>query len=244
MSVTRTAAELPESASGTSAEVRTVPALSGALGVGEVLPPFVTSAQLSRDKRLRRGLARLARNRPTAGLLADLARDPALGATALIAALWHENPNVRAQCYRLLHHGKPGGSALITAMRRTLRQDPDRDVRAAAALALVSLPTPALVPLLVKLLRRDGAASVRANAAHALGSQADAAVVPVLIAALKDDDTWVRLRAISSLRRLRAHSAVASLEAILSDPDGRVRKATTRTLKALTGKAYRERTPN
>ena len=222
---------------------RTVTAASGAIAVGEALPRFLTTPQLSDEAQLRDGLHLLAHSRPTRGLIKLLLSDPTQSRPALLRAIWHEHPNVRSQACLLLVRLGGDGAQVADTLRRSLRKEPDRDVRATAVASLASLKIKALVPVLIEVLREDKAGAVRAKAAFSLGAQDDKRAVPALIAALKDDETNVRLRAVTALHRLRARTAQAPLEKALADPSPLVRKAAVRALKALTGRAYRPTAP-
>ncbi len=237
----QTAARSPLSAPKSS---RTVTAASGAIAVGEALPPFFTTQQLSDDPQLRDGLQHLVHSRPTRGLIKLLLRDPTHSRPALLRAIWHEHPNVRSQACLLVVRLGGGGVPLAATLRRSLRKEPDRDVRATAAAALATLKIKVLVPLLIAVLQHDKAGAVRAKAAFALGAQDDKRAVQALIVALKDEETNVRLNAITALHRLRARTAQAALETALADPSPLVRRAAARALKALTGRAYRPVAPN
>lgn len=222
----------------------TVQASSGAVGVGEPIEPFVKTEQLSANAELRDGLEKLARGRPTKGLLALLAADKKLAREAAIQAMWHESANVRSQAPALI--GITGGldePAVVAAFKRSLRKEQDRDVRSQVAKALVTVQIKALVPVLIELLQKDGEGQVRANAAYALGAIGDKQATDPLIAALADTETWVRLRSVTALRRLRASKATLSLEHTLSDPNVLVREAAVRALKTITGKSYKEKSP-
>lgn len=224
-------------------EASKVPAASGAIGVGEKLQPFFNTEALSEDAALRSEIEKLARARPSKKLLAMLTAKKALAGPALARALWHENANVRSQSGALLAHVKAKGAEVDDAFRRSLRTEPDRDVRAMVAKALVTHQLKSMVPLLIEVLAKDGEHQVRANAAYALGAIGDRQAVDPLIAALAHKETWVRLRSVTALRRLKARKAVPALEHMLSDQNVLVRQDTVRALKTITGKKYAERSP-
>ena len=224
-------------------EASKVSAASGAIGVGEPLDPFLTTDALTDDVELREAIAALARARPNKAMLTMLSNKKAEAGRALAKALWHTQTNVRTQSGSLLAHVKASGEHVDKALTRSLRTEPDRDVRAMVAKSLVALEPKSMVPLLLEVLAKDGEGQVRANAAYALGAIGDKVAVDQLIIALGDSETWVRMRAVTALRRLKARKAVRALERMLSDKNVLVRQDTVRALKAITGKRYKERKP-
>lgn len=224
-------------------EASKVSAATGAIGVGEKLEPFLTTEALSDDVELREGLERLARDRPSKKFLAMLTAKGAKSGPALAKALWHENANVRSQSGALLAHVKATGAEVDAALTRSLRTEPDRDVRAMVAKAMVTHNLKSMVPLLIEVMAKDGEGHVRANCAYSLGAIGDMQALDPLIAALADKETWVRLRAVTALRRMKARKAVPSLEHMLSDQNVLVREDAVRALKALTGKRYAQKSP-
>ena len=224
-------------------EATKVSAASGAIAVGEKFDPFITTEELTDDVELRSGIEKLARERPSKNFLAMLTSKRAKAGEALTRALWHDNANVRSQSGALLAHVKATGPEVDAAFTRSLRTEPDRDVRAMVAKALVTHNLNSMVPLLIEVMAKDGEGQVRANCAYALGAIGDRQAIDPVIAALADKETWVRLRAVTALRRLKAKEAVPSLEHMLSDQNVLVRQDTVRALKALTGRRYTEKAP-
>ena len=220
-----------------------VPEGSGALDTGKPLEPFIGDEALSSDAKLRSSLLRLRSNRPSKAWIRKLKSNRKSASQALIQGLWHQHTNVRSQSASLLAEIGAKGPDVEAALRRSLRTEPDSDVRSIACKALVTLKFRSFVPLLIELLGRDGAHSVRSNAAYALGTIGDKRATDALIGALSDKETWVRLRAVTAMRRVRNKKAVPSLERALSDPNILVRQAAVRSLKAITGRRYSERTP-
>lgn len=96
-----------------------------------------------------------------------------------------------------------------------LLTSPRSDVRARAALALGSVPTPGAVPALITVLG-DTSAAVRRDAAFALGQANDTAAVAPLVAAYgKEDDAEVRHRIMEALGKvpsLRGPAAILGME--------------------------------
>lgn len=124
----------------------------------------------------------------------------------------------------------------VAALADAVVLDPDPDVRATAAKAFVAIREREAVPALVRSLEEDPFAPARANAAWALGQTGGTGVANVLRKALRDEDTWVRLRAVTALGRLRAREAIADLQALSDDPNSMVRERVREVLRTLGGR--------
>ncbi len=122
----------------------------------------------------------------------------------------------------------------VTALADAVLLDPDPDVRATAAKAFVAIRAREAVPVLIRSLEEDPFAPARANAAWALGQtgRGTGPVVTALREALRDEDTWVRLRAVTALGRLRAREAVPDLTAMTDDPNAMVRERVREVLRS------------
>lgn len=117
-------------------------------------------------------------------------------------------------------------------IRRSL-DDPDRDIRATALNALVTLRVHDAAALArAGLLDEDP--FVRATAAKLLGDSGDETDAQRLVAVLEaDSDPIARLRSAEALQRVGGPLAVAGLTRALSDPDEHVRLAAVRAVREL-----------
>jgi len=116
---------------------------------------------------------------------------------------------------------------------RDLLNDPNRDVRATAVNALVSIGVDDAAELARAALADDDG-FVRATAAKLLGDLGDPANADRLVVRLSEDaDPIVRRRAAEALSRIGGETAVAGLAVALSDPIEDVRLAATRGLREL-----------
>lgn len=218
-----------------------VVARSGALDQGRPALAWLDDAGLARHGALGTALLQLRVGPPTDGQRLALEAAPDQGAVALADALWHFDPRVRSGAARLLSAVPLQGPEIRAALLRSLRQEPDRDVRALVAGAIVGRSAPAVAPTLTEVLAGDEARQVREAAAWALGTaatettaaQASAAALTV---AMTDADATVRLAAVASLRRLRARDRLEALNAMTRDEDPRVRRAALRAVEDLSGK--------
>lgn len=120
----------------------------------------------------------------------------------------------------------------VMALADAVVLDPDPDVRATAAKAFVAIRAREAVPHLIRSLAEDPFAPARANAAWALGQTGGTGVVAALRKALADEDTWVRLRAVTALGRLRAREAVPDLAPLSNDPNSMVRERAREVLRS------------
>jgi HEAT repeat protein len=144
---------------------------------------------------------------------------------ALITALQHQNPEVRAASATALSQIGNDAAPALPALSRAL-QDKDPKVRGAAVEAFGSIGRRAMVPYLIANLKHQDA-SVRYNAAHGLtrlGNYAESAV-PTLTETLQDKETWVRLTAATALGNIgvRALSSLPALVTSMEDKDISVR---------------------
>lgn len=116
---------------------------------------------------------------------------------------------------------------------RALIDHPDRDVRATALNALVSLGVPDSGGLALAGLQ-DTDPLVRRVAAKLLGDVGDPANVHVLVQRLDEDqDKWVRKDAAESLEQLGGEEAVQGLLVGLEDPIKEVRLSSVRAVRKL-----------
>lgn len=117
----------------------------------------------------------------------------------LLKALRGSDPVVQAQASLLLGSiGRPAVPVLIEALK-----DGDRDVRTAAAAALISIGPEArfAVGTLVRALR-DEDYFVRWNSVVALGEIGDKEAVPALMETLTDENIDVRKAAADALEKI------------------------------------------
>ena len=216
---------------------------SGAAAVGETLPPYIQVGALSADKELGARIAAFAFKPPNRHTVKMLREKGAAAVQALLAGMWHGNPQVRGESARLLGKLEFDGKLATEAFTRVLRMDPSGGTRAAATSALVQLKIETLGGPLIDVLRKDKNESARANAAWALGKIRHKPALGALGAALLDSVTWVRIRSATALGRIGSRKAVPELQKALSDPNGEVRKSAARALKNITGRKYKTRTP-
>jgi hypothetical protein len=214
----------------------------------EIQKPRVHPAARERDYPMK-SLADLAQetgDRETLDLMSDpkrgvsaLNRVKAAGLAGVVLtrkALACTNREVRMQAALVLGNVKDAKPETVKALTDAVLLDPDPDVRAVAAKAFVAIDAPAATPVLIRSLEQDPYEDARASAAWALGNVGGPAAFPALRKALKDEATWVRLRAASSLKRLKARVAVNDLVEALGDANPMVRERVREALKVLTGR--------
>lgn len=219
---------------------------TGAIDRGRAQLPFRDDAALLGHGPLGAQLLRLRVAPPNAGQREALEAAGGAGAKALGDALWHDDARVRGGAARLLGAVDLAGAEISTALLRSLRQEPDRDVRALVAFAVVGRHAPSAAATLAEVLAGDEARGVREAAAWALGTaatetEARDAAGAALQTALADHDATVRLAAVASLRRLRARDRLAALRAMRGDADPRVRRAALAAVEDLSGSKRAER---
>jgi len=151
-------------------------------------------------------------------------------------ALRCTNREVRMQAALILGILKDSSKETYTAITDAVLLDPDPDVRALAAKCFISIHSPEAAQTLILSLKQDPYEAARANAAWALGDVGNMIAVGPLREALKDNDTFVRLRAVSALKKLKAKAAVPDLIDRLADTSPMVRERARDTLKDITGR--------
>ncbi len=198
--------------------------------------PYIAPADATPDLDLRALIDTMREPHRGADTLDGFKAKGKAGHAALVNALRAPVANIRFQSAMFLgawnEHKPATGEALCLA----LAKDPEDDVRAAAARALMLLASPATVDCLVAALASDPYETARANAAWALGKIGSTRATDTLIAALKDDKTWVRLRSVTALMHLKATKAVPDLVDLLSDSNKMVRDRALDALREITGK--------
>ena len=142
---------------------------------------------------------------------------------ALLRAARTGDARVREQAMKALAVIQPPDAAEAFAAGL---KDPSAEVRLVASAGWVKAPAVAagFAAALVEALR-DPEARVRANAARALSRLADlpAEAIPPLAECVQDPSDSVRLNAALALRKAPPTATADALEALLDDPNGRVR---------------------
>ncbi len=163
-------------------------------------------------------------------------KDPPAHLELLTRATRSRNHEVRSQALIILGLMKDDNTEKsLTSVMGAMMCDEKQEVRAIAAKTFVQLPTPAAVRLLLKSLEIDPYAGTRANAAWALGTAGDPTAVNGLRKATRDDDDFVRLRAVGALMDLKTKLGVPELIDRLSDENPMVAERAHQALRELTG---------
>jgi HEAT repeat protein len=152
----------------------------------------------------------------------------------LLRLLGDESPKIRLNVCRLMSGNKE--IADVEEIARTLGNDPDSEVRAAAAAALGGLignsrHDPRMMPVqdqIVDLLRtavNDSTAIVRQGVAIALGAATRRPALDALIGMSSDEEASVRVAVAATLRTFWNPEATSTLIKMLEDQEASVRKA-------------------
>ena len=112
--------------------------------------------------------------------------DP-LALPGVIKALKHEDAQVRASAARTFHWLPDASGAAVDALCDLLLNDPDEDVRTAAASSLADIASDKSKDALIEALLKDTSVYARENAARALGNIGDPSAGPALVQALDDE---------------------------------------------------------
>lgn len=152
--------------------------------------------------------------------------------TLIRMALTATNKNIRMQSALLLANMKDISEETVAVLCDSVLYDPDPDVRATSAKAFVVIKAPSATDTLIRSLLEDPFETARANAAWALGNNPGKGVVDALKKALSDKDTWVRLRAVSALKKLNARQAIPEIKERACDQNAMVRERAEETLRA------------
>jgi hypothetical protein len=162
-------------------------------------------------------------------------KNPAKFTDLLRRTIRAEHREVRIQTAVIIGLLKDKTPETSTVMADAILLDSDPDVRAIAAKAFIVLKAKSAVDVLIRSLDEDPYEAARANAAWALGIIGDMAALPHLRKATKDDDTFVRLRAVSALFKLKSKQAIPELIARLDDKSPMVRERAHQALREITG---------
>ena len=130
----------------------------------------------------------------------------------LLGALSWSNPNARIQAAIIAAKLHVKDEEMVNRLIEGLLRDPDPDCRSQTAAAFVNLKDRRGAKALLYMLNHDPHPMARANAAWALGVMRYRPAVPSLIKALDHPYTWVRLRAASALKHIRARAAVEGIK--------------------------------
>jgi HEAT repeat protein len=159
---------------------------------------------------------------------------------ALRRALRHPEQNVRIQAAMVLARLSERSRETTQVFAAALLGDPSQEVRAAVGRELIQYRDPALVPALERSLAADPYETARANAAWALGEHGRGESVDALVKALGDEATWVRLRSLTALRKLKARKALPAIVERVRDSNALVRERAVDALRKITGKKIGE----
>lgn len=163
-------------------------------------------------------------------------KDPPAHLELLKRATRSRNHEIRSQALIILGLLKRENSEdSMTSVMGAMMCDERQEVRAIAAKTFVQYPTPTAVRLLLKSLELDPYAGTRANAAWALGAAGDLTAVNGLRKATKDDDAFVRLRAVGALMDLKTKLGIPDLIDRLADENAMVAERAHQALRELTG---------
>ncbi len=219
----------PAAAAPEPAKARTHPAAA------ERPYPLLTADELAKDADEKEIFTFLADPKQGGKALERMKKDKKKGAELGRRALLCSQRETRLQAALILGNLEDSSKETIKALSDAVLLDPDGDARALAAKAFIKIRKPEVIPVLIRSLKEDPFEPARANAAWALGDIGGAQALQPLRDALKDPDTWVRLRAVSGLKRLKAKAAVPDLIEHLADTNQMVRERAREALKDITG---------
>lgn len=196
--------------------------------------PLEEPGRLASDDFEREVLGWMADPKKGPAVLERVSRAGARGRQVMRKALRCGDRNVRMQACLVFGTLKETlGKEDLAALTDAVLLDPDPDVRATAAKAFVAIRAREAVLALRRSLGEDPYAPARANAAWALGQTGGSGATVSLRAALRDEDTWVRLRAVTALGRLKAKEAIPDLKRLADDPNSMVRERAREVLRSL-----------
>ncbi|HOD07251.1 MAG TPA: HEAT repeat domain-containing protein [Myxococcota bacterium] len=163
-------------------------------------------------------------------------KDPPAHLELLKRATRSRNHEIRSQALIIMGLLKSDNTEeSLTSVMGAMMCDDKQEVRAIAAKTFVQHPTPASVRLLLKSLELDPFAGTRANAAWALGAAGDLTAVNGLRKATRDDDAFVRLRAVGALMDLKTKLGIPELIDRLVDENPMVAERAHQALREITG---------
>src|SRR5258706_9979417 len=158
----------------------------------------------------------------------------------------HARPDVRlAALADLKRHARGGNDSAHGALLTRLKNDPEPEVRAAAALSLADIDAHAALPALVAASQDDDP-GVRQMALLGVGELADAEHAEARVVAtrgLVDRAAAVRYQAVVALARLQGEASLESLLVGSRDADPEVRHVAFHVAEEVFGERGREGAP-
>jgi hypothetical protein len=194
---------------------------------------YVTTADVTSDPTIAKHIDGLGAGPAGKETLAEIEAHKAKIVPALRKSLWHVVPNVRGNSATLLQQLDPDSSETTKALVDLMLHDADEDVRSVVARVFVSRRDRDAVPALIEVLRTDPYVHGRANAAWALRSIADPRAADALVLALGDKETWVRLRAVGAVKKMKIKAAIPKLKVLAGDSNQEIREEARSALAAL-----------
>ncbi len=146
--------------------------------------------------------------------------------TLLQRAVTDENARVRYAAISQLGTLSGEGvdpAALLPILQRFLREDPEFDVRAAAAAALGDLKQPQALDDLLEAYRRETEWLVRFSIVAALGELGNPAAFDTLVQVLQEGDELLTTAAAAALGDLGDPRAIPHLEPLIDSDDWQLR---------------------
>ncbi|MBP0001480.1 MAG: HEAT repeat domain-containing protein [Cyanobacteria bacterium SID2] len=166
--------------------------------------------------------------------------DPAIAFKYAQRALTDENPRVRySATSKMAQLGRQDLNTALELLRLRLYNDPELDVKAAAADALGALQLAEAYPDLVQVYRSTNDWIVHLSIVAALAEMGEPQAVELLEEALQSENELIQVTAIGALGEMGATQAVPWLEPFIDHPEAQTRLRVAQALSNIGGEIVR-----
>lgn len=167
--------------------------------------------------------------------------DPAIAFQYLVPVVTDENPRVRyAATSKLSSLGMQDREQALELLLSRLHDDPELDVKAAAADALGALKLTQAYDAVAQLYRENNDWIVRLSIVAALAEMGAPQAIDILEDAIHSDNELIQTTAIGALGELGDARAIPWIQEFVSHPEPQTRQRTAQALGQLGGDSVRE----
>ena len=176
-----------------------------------------TTADIARDDKDKAILERLMKQDTFKAVAKELKAKPKQWLPLLLAALQHENENVRTQVARIININELKSEEVTAAWSQALMNEASDLIRENWGYDLRLYKDPGMLPALRKAFSRAKSPAALGNLAETLAAMGDRDSLPMIIDALKNtDQVMAQQFLLAALKRLPDPSARPAVEALVN----------------------------